>query len=100
MYNALAAKGVLTNQPVTKAAPTPAQSTKQPMPAAPGPNAKPNKDANTGQSPAMVGDRQKIARPPAPQIASSAAARPTEQRSGMETAMGSMADRMHPPKRR
>ena len=100
MYNALAAKGVLSNQPVTKAAPTPAQSTKQPMPAGPGPNAKPNKDANAGQSPAMVGDRQKIARPPYVQLPSTAQARPSEQRSGMEAAMGAMADKLHAPKRR
>ena len=59
-----------------------------------------DKDANAGQSPAMVGDRQKIARPPAPQIASTAVKRPAEQRSGMETALGSLADQMHPPKRR
>lgn len=103
IYNALAAKGALPNQPVTAAAPTPAAATKPVKPSAapsPGPNAKPNKDANAGQSPAMVGDRQKIARPPVPAIAATAQARPQEQRSGMEASMGALADKMHPPKRR
>lgn len=104
MYNALAAGKVLPNQPATQPAPTPAAATKPvklPTTAAvPSFNAKPNKDANPGQSPAMVGDRQKIARPAAAQIASTAIQRPAEQRSGLESAMGAMADSMHPVKRR
>lgn len=103
MYNALAASKVLPNQPMTAKAPTPAQSAK-PMkpaaPAAPGSNSKPNKDANAGQVPGMMGDKQRIARPAAPQIASTAPTRPQDVRSGMETAMGAMADSMHPVRRR
>lgn len=100
IYNALAGKGVLPNKPVVDKAPTPAQATKTATPAGPGPNSRPNKDANAGQSPAMTGDRQRITRPPTPAIASTAPARHQEQRSGMESAMGAMADQMHPVKRR
>ena len=99
MYNALAAKAALPNQPVTKAAPTPQKATK-PVAPSPGFNSKPDKDANAGQSPAMVGDRQKIARPPAPQIQATMPSRAPDQRSGMETSMGALADQLHPPKRR
>lgn len=106
IYNALAAgKGGVPNQPVTKPAPTPAQSAKPVKPAnqptIPGPNSRPDKNANAGQSPAMMGDKQKIARPPAQTIAASGQiARPQESRSGMETAMGAAADKLHPVKRR
>lgn len=103
IYNALAGKGVLPNKPVVDKAPPPAQASKpvkSAVPTAPGPNSRPNKDANAGQSPAMTGDKQRIARPPTPTIASTAPARPQEQRSGMESAMGAMADQMHPVKRR
>jgi hypothetical protein len=99
IYNALAAgKALPSSQPVT----TPAQKpgTVKP-PAAAGFNAKPNKDANQGQMPAMVGDKQKIMRPAVPQISGAgAAARSPAQASGMETAMGAMADKLHPVKRR
>lgn len=102
MYNALAAGKVLPNQPTPPAAPTPAQATK-PAAKAPAPsfNSKPDKNVNQGAMPAMVGDRQKIARPPVQQIAASpGAARPPAQSSGIESAMGSLADKMHPVKRR
>lgn len=104
IYNALAAAKVLPSQPVTQKAPTPGQATKpvkpSAQPAVPGPNARPNKDANAGQVPAMMGDKQKIQRPAAPSIASTAPARPAAASSGMETAMGAMADQLHPVKRR
>lgn len=50
----------------------------------------------------MVGDRQKIAKPPAAAIPADASrARPSNDRtSGMAAAMGAMADKMHPTKRR
>jgi hypothetical protein len=50
----------------------------------------------------MIGDRQRIAKPPAARIAPSAApARENnDMNSGMATAMGAMADKMHPVKRR
>lgn len=103
IYNALAAgKGGVPNQPVTQAAQKPGTS-KPPAPAAmpsPGFNSKPGPQA-TGASPALVGDKQKIQRPAAPQIASSATApRAAASSSGMETAMGAMADKLHPVKRR
>jgi hypothetical protein len=52
----------------------------------------------------MVGDKQKIASPPTPAIAS----QPTPatkrgqnyQASGIDRAMGALADKMHAPKRR
>jgi hypothetical protein len=105
MYNALAAGKVLPNQPTTIPAPTPAQATKPvkpaDKPAVPNFNARPNKDANAGQSPGMMGDRQRIARPPVPTIAAAApTGRPQDQRSGIESAMGAAADKLHPVKRR
>ena len=106
VYNALAAKTVLAAKPVpSKGAvqASPAPQTKQPVQrVAPGPNSKPNKDANAGQSPAMVGDRQKITRPAYQTIAPSPAApaRSSEQRSGMEGAMSALADKTHPVRRR
>lgn len=99
IYNALAAKTAAPAAPVRESPEPPPQARPQHR-APPGPNAKPNKDANAGQSPAMPGDKQRIARPPAPQIASTAQPRPQEQRSGMETAMGALADKMHKPRRR
>lgn len=100
IYNALASgkAAAPSPQPPTTAEPPPQARPVHRAP--PGPNAKPSKDANAGQSPAMPGDKQRIARPPAPQIASTAQPRPQEQRSGMETAMGALADKMHKPRRR
>jgi hypothetical protein len=101
IYNALAAgKALPSSQPVT----TPAQKpgTVKP-PAAAGFNAKPNKDANQGQMPAMVGDKQKIMAPSTPTLKGSGAANPgrtSAPSSGMETAMGAMADKLHPVKAR
>jgi len=69
------------------------------VPAAPAPkfNSKPNKDANAGQSPAMVGDRQRIVRPPVPTLSiDPAVPRAGDQRSGMEMAMAASADQLHP----
>ena len=113
MYNALAAGKVLPNQPSTPARPAsaatatspPNNSTKPPAPstkpAVPNFNARPNKDANAGQSPGMIGDRQKVSAPPTPRIAAAApTGRAQDARSGVETAMGSLADQLHPVKRR
>lgn len=103
MYNALAAKGVMPNQPATTSAPTPSQAAKPVKPATkaavPGFNAKPDKNANAGQSPSMMGDKQKIKAPASPSIGSTAVPRASgDVRSGMEVAMGQMADKMHPRK--
>lgn len=100
IYNALAGRAPPAAQPVPQASPEPPPQARPVQRAAPGPNARPSKDANAGQSPAMVGDKQKIVRPPAPQIASTAQTRPQEQRSGMETAMGALADSLHKPRQR
>ena len=107
MFNALTSDKVLPNQPVTptRAASAvkesrPPNSSPTPPPAA-GFNAKPNKDANAGQVPSMMGDKQKVAKPPAPQIGAAApTGRAQDQRSGVETSMGAMADKLHPVKRR
>jgi hypothetical protein len=99
MYNALAARTAPVAQPVAK--PTPAAKPVTATEAPPrGFNAKPDKDANSGQSPAMTGDRQRIQRPAVHAIPSTAQPRPQEQRSGMETAMGALADQLHKPRRR
>lgn len=101
VYNALAGKNGGPSAPVVKAAAPPKAA---PAPAAkasapkPGFNSKPSPQA-TGAMPAMMGDKQSIARPPAPKIAGTAQARPSDQRSGMETAMGALADQLHKPRR-
>ena len=65
-------------------------------------NARPDANANAGAVPAMMGDKQKIARPPAPRIAASPQpqATPTYGASGIDTAMAAMADKLHPPRKR
>lgn len=96
VYNALAGKNGGPSAPVVKAAaPAPAAKASAPKP---GFNSKPSPQA-TGAMPAMMGDKQSIARPPAPKIAGTAQARPSDQRSGMETAMGALADQLHKPRR-
>lgn len=73
--------------------------------APPASNAKPDKNQNQGASPAMMGDRQRIVAPKSPAIASTPST-PATQRgqsykpNGMDSAMGALADKMHPPKRR
>jgi hypothetical protein len=63
-------------------------------------NAKPSGTNNPGAGP-MIGDRQKIALPPVHRIASTAPpAKPAAPPRGIEGAMGQMADRLHPLKRR
>ena len=76
----------------------PAAAPRQPTPA-PAPYKAPVADGSN-QGP-MIGDRQKIYKPAAPQIASSPNRRENNDvNSGMSTAMGAMADQMHPVKRR
>lgn len=103
VYNALAAgKAGIPNQPVVQKAAPLAPAPKNGAAPVKGPafNSKPDKSVNQGASPAMLGDRQKIARPAAPQIAGTTQARPQDQRSGMETAMGALADQLHKPRTR
>lgn len=100
IYNALASGKAATPSVQPQSPPEPPPQARPVHRQPPGPNAKPNKDANAGQSPAMPGDRQRIARPPAPQIVSTAQPRPQEQRSGMEAAIGALADKIHRPRRR
>lgn len=102
VYNALAAgKGGVPNQPVVKTVSAPAQPVKTTAPGGPKPgfNAKPDKSVNQGASPAMVGDKQKIQRPAAPQIAGTQPMARSAPSSGIESAMGAMADKLHPVRR-
>lgn len=105
VYNALAGKNGGPSAPVVKAAAPPKAAPPKAAPAAKSPaprsgfNSKPSPQA-TGAMPALMGDKQRIARPPAQQIASSAGpAKTGEQRSGMETSMGALADQLHKPRR-
>lgn len=100
VYNALAGKNGGPSAPVVKAAAPPKAATAaKPSSPKPGFNSKPSPQA-TGAMPALMGDKQRIARPPAQQIASSAGpAKTGEQRSGMETSMGALADQLHKPRR-
>lgn len=62
-------------------------------------NSRPSGTNNPGAGP-MIGDRQKIALPPIPRIASTAPVSKPAAPRGIEGAMGAMADRLHPLKRR
>lgn len=68
-------------------------------------NSRPNKDANSSQSPGMMGDVKKNPTPPQNKVAASPPSPATQrgqsyQHSGMERALGDMANKLHPPKRR
>lgn len=68
-------------------------------------NARPDKNANSSQVPGMMGDVKKNPAPPQHKIATSAPSPATQrgqssQRTGMETAMSAMADKLHPTKKR
>lgn len=82
--------------PLADAAPAPvAAPVKAPAPS----NSRPSGTNNPGAGP-MIGDRQKIALPPIPRIASTAPVSKPAAPRGIEGAMGAMADRLHPLKRR
>lgn len=68
-------------------------------------NSRPDKNANSSQVPGMMGDVKKNPVPPQNKIAASAPSPATQrgqsaQRSGMETAMDAMANKLHPTKKR
>lgn len=80
----------------------PAPSTPSPAPAAPAaaPYKMPVSDGSSKMP--MIGDRQRIAKPSAPQISGSKppARQNNDRTSGMSSSLGAMADQLHPVKRR
>ena|GEM_PF-3896666 len=99
LTNALAG----SQPPAAGVAPAPAE--KAAPAAAPALNSKPNKNANSSQTPGLMGDVKPNPKPPLHKIAAGPASAATQrgqssQRTGMETSMGALADKLHPPKKR
>lgn len=73
---------------------------KRPVKPRTGLNSKPDKSINPGAVPAMMGDVKKNPKPDvsmiAPSTAPARAAGSPDQRSGIDMAMATMADKMHP----
>lgn len=82
------ASGPVASAPSPATAPQPAAPYKSPV------------SDGSSQMP-MVGDRQRIPKPPTQQVASTRQVRENNDRtSGMSSAMGAMADKMHPVRRK
>lgn len=88
-----------TNPLATPSADMGDAAAKVPVPKPAPSNSRPSGTNNPGAGP-MIGDRQKIALPPIPRIASTAPVSKPAAPRGIEGAMGAMADRLHPLKRR